>query len=44
MEDFISGELEKIQNGDQADGDSTEIVADLDEFLMTIKGEKKGEE
>ncbi len=42
VEDFISGELEKIQNGDQADGDSTEIVADLDEFLSTIKGEKKG--
>lgn len=41
VEDFISGELEKIQNGDPADGDSTEIVADLDQFLKAIKGEKK---
>lgn len=44
VEDFISGEMEKIQNGDPADGDSTAIVADLDEFLNKIKGEsgKKG--
>lgn len=41
VEDFISGELEKIQNGDPVDGDSTEIVADLDQFLKAIKGEKK---
>ena len=38
VEDFISGELDKIQNGDSADGDSTEIVADLDKFLTKIKG------
>lgn len=37
VEDFISGELEKIRNGDQADGDSTGIVADLDKFLNQIK-------
>lgn len=41
VEDFISGEMEKIQNGDPADGDSTEIVAELDKFLTSIKGGKK---
>lgn len=41
VEDFISGELEKIQNGDPVDGDSSEIVANLDEFLTAIKGGKK---
>ena len=47
VEDFISGELDKIQNGEPADGDSTKIVADLDEFLTKIKGgdsKKKGKE
>lgn len=47
VEDFISSELEKIQNGDPADGDSTEIVAELDAFLTKIKGgegKKKGKE
>lgn len=39
VEDFISSELEKIQSGDPADGDSTAIVADLDAFLNKIKGE-----
>lgn len=44
--DFIGNELEKIQSGDAADGDSSEIVADLDEFLTMIKGgkSKKGKE
>ena len=37
--DFISGEFEKIQNGDGADGDSSEIIARLDVFLKEIKGE-----
>lgn len=41
VEDFISGEMEKIQNGDPADGDSTDIVAELDKFLTSIKGGKK---
>ncbi|MDE5598880.1 MAG: chemotaxis protein CheA, partial [Lachnospiraceae bacterium] len=49
VEDFISNELEKIRNGDPADGDSKELVASLDEFLEKIKGggkggKKKGEE
>lgn len=44
VEDFITNELDKIQNGETADGDSSEIVAALDEFLTRIKGEgqKKG--
>ncbi len=37
VEDFISGELEKIRNGDTADGDASGIVADLDKFLEQIK-------
>ena len=49
VEDFISNELEKIRNGDPADGESKELVAKLDEFLEKIKGggkggKKKGEE
>ncbi len=47
VEDFISNELEKLQEGDPADGDSSEIVKDLDEFLTKIKGGdtgKKGKE
>ncbi|MCM1154098.1 MAG: chemotaxis protein CheA [Roseburia sp.] len=38
VEDFISNEMEKIRNGDPADGESGEIVAALDEFLEKIKG------
>ena len=37
VEDFISDELEKIRNGDTADGDASGIVADLDKFLEQIK-------
>jgi len=37
--DFITEELEKIQNGESADGDSSEIIARLDVFLKDIKGE-----
>ncbi|MBD5465320.1 MAG: chemotaxis protein CheA [Lachnospiraceae bacterium] len=44
VEDFISNELEKIRNGDPADGDSSEIIAGLDKFLEMIKngGAKEG--
>lgn len=38
VSDFVTGELDKIQNGDDADGDETEIVADLNDFLNRIKG------
>ncbi len=46
VEDFISGELEKIRNGSPADGDSSGIIAGLDKFLEMIKngGAQGGEE
>ena len=37
VEDFISSEMEKIRNGGTPDGDSAEIIADLDGFLEMIK-------
>lgn len=37
VEDFISNEMEKIRNGDPADGDSSDIIADLNQFLDKIK-------
>jgi len=36
--DFITSEMIKLQNGDQADGSSADYVAALDEFLTKIKG------
>ncbi len=44
--DFITAEMEKIQDGDDPDGDASEIVAQLDAFLNAIKngdGEKEKE-
>ncbi|MDD6156422.1 MAG: chemotaxis protein CheA [Lachnospiraceae bacterium] len=35
--DFISGELDKLADGESADGDATELVAELDKFLTKIK-------
>ena len=35
--DFITAEMDKIQNGDEADGDSSEIIKRLDEFLNIKK-------
>ena len=43
VEDFISNEMEKIRNGDPVDGDSSDIIAELDKFLSKIKGEESGE-
>lgn len=40
--DFITNELDKIQNGESADGDSSEIIGRLDIFLKKIKGEEAG--
>lgn len=37
--DFIGAELEKIQDGEEADGDSSELIGNLDSFLSGIKGE-----
>lgn len=44
--DFITSEMEKIQNGEDLDGSSAEIVAGIDKFLNAIKngeGEKDKE-
>lgn len=38
--DFITAEMDKIQNGETADGDATEIVASIDKFLNKIKSGK----
>lgn len=35
--DFITGEMDKIQDGSPADGDPAAIIADLDQFLDEIK-------
>lgn len=36
--DFITGEMDKIENGESADGDSSKIIANIDKFLKKIKG------
>ncbi len=41
VSDFISGELAKIKDGEKADGEETELLADLDDFLNRLKGEIK---
>lgn len=43
VEDFISSEMEKIRNGDTADGDASEIIADLDKFLEEVKRKEADE-
>ena len=37
--DFISVEIEKITNGDEADGNASELIASLRVFHATIKGQ-----
>lgn len=37
--DFIKNEMEKIQNGDNPDGDSSEKIAEIKEFLKQLKEE-----
>ncbi len=37
VSDFISAEFDKIREGNDPDGDSTELVAQIDEFLERIK-------
>lgn len=37
VEDFITGEMEKIKSGQATDGDPSEIIADLDQFLNKIQ-------
>lgn len=41
VSDFITGELDKIKDGEAADGDESKLLEDLDEFLNRIKGEIK---
>lgn len=42
--DFITNEMDKLQNGGTADGDASELIASLDQFLDSIKGAKKEKE
>lgn len=44
VSDFITGEMDKIQNGDPADGKAGDIIAELDKFLEKIKGGGDGKE
>ena len=37
--DFISAELDKIRDGEAADGDSGGLVKEIDDFLNSIKGD-----
>lgn len=37
--DFITAEMDKLQDGESADGDASGIIADIDTFLNKIKGE-----
>ncbi len=37
VEDFISNEMEKIKSGDSPDGDASELIKNLDQFLNQIK-------
>ena len=41
VSDFIMAEMDKLSNGESADGDASEIVEDLDRFLASLKGEDK---
>ena len=41
VSDFITEELDKIKEGNEADGSETDILEELDEFLNRIKGEIK---
>ena len=39
VSDFIEDEFDKIQNGDEADGDASGIIEELEVFLKKIKGD-----
>lgn len=41
VSDFIMGEMEKLSDGGNADGDASAIVKDLDKFLNSLKGKDK---
>ena len=44
VSDFITGEMDKIQNGEEVDGDASDLIAELDKFLNAIQsgGEDEG--
>lgn len=39
--DFITGEMDKLSEGEKADGESKDIVKELDKFLDSLKGGSK---
>ncbi len=39
VSDFVTAELDKIKEGEDPDGDESECLEDLDEFLTRLKGE-----
>lgn len=41
--DFITNEMDKIREGDPADGDASEMIAELDKFLGMLKDGAKEE-
>lgn len=41
VSDFVSGEMNKIKEGEKADGDEAELLKDLEDFLNRLKGEIK---
>ena len=41
VSDFITGEMDKIKEGEKPDGDESELLKDLDDFLNRLKGEIK---
>lgn len=41
VSDFITGEMDKIKAGEKSDGDESELLQDLDDFLNRLKGEIK---
>lgn len=46
VSDFISGEFDKIRDGEEPDGDASELIQKIDNFLKKIKNEitSSGEE
>lgn len=36
VEDFITNEMDKMRNGEPVDGDASELIAELDQFLQMI--------
>lgn len=42
--DFITNEMEKIQNGEEADGNAADLIAEIDKFLNSIKENNDGKQ